>query len=125
MFVPVPEATAAGVFEEHANIAYTVEQWVLGRFIDGTDPPYTWVLSGMTFTATVLLGVFAGHVLRCALVANDEIRLAGAARRRLPRAPAGPGPSTCTSRSSSTSGPARWSCGPPAGATCCSPCSIS
>jgi predicted acyltransferase len=41
-----------------------VDQFVLGRFIDGTDPPYTWVLSGMTFAATVLLGVFSGHVLR-------------------------------------------------------------
>src|SRR6185436_3193049 len=55
---------SAGVLEEHANIAYTVEQWVMGRFIDGTDPPYTWVLSGITFTATTLLGVFAGYVLR-------------------------------------------------------------
>jgi predicted acyltransferase len=34
------------------------------RFIDHTDPPYTWVLSGITFTATTLLGVFAGYVLR-------------------------------------------------------------
>jgi predicted acyltransferase len=39
-----------------------VDQWVLGAFRDGT--PYTWVLSSMTFTATVLLGVLAGQVLR-------------------------------------------------------------
>jgi predicted acyltransferase len=63
MYVPVP-GRGAGVIEEFANIAYTVDQWVLGRFIDGTKPPYTWVLSSMTFTATVLLGVFAGYVLR-------------------------------------------------------------
>ncbi len=64
MYVPVP-GRGAGVFEEHANVAYSVEQWALGRFIDGTDPPYTWVLSSMTFTASVLLGVFAGQLLRC------------------------------------------------------------
>ncbi len=62
-YVPVPDH-GAGVLEEHANIALTVDQWVLGRFIDGTNPPYTWVLSGMTFTATTLLGVLAGHLLR-------------------------------------------------------------
>ncbi len=64
-FIPVP-GHGAGVFEPHVNIAYMVEQWVMGRFIDGTDPPYTWVLSSMTFAATVLLGVFAGYVLRSA-----------------------------------------------------------
>jgi predicted acyltransferase len=63
MYVPVP-GRGAGVIEEFANIAYSVDQWVLGRFIDGTKPPYTWVLSSMTFAATVLLGVFAGHLLR-------------------------------------------------------------
>jgi predicted acyltransferase len=62
-FVPVP-GHGAGVIEPHANIAYVVDQWVLGRFIDGTNPPYTWVLSSMTFAATVLLGVLAGHLLR-------------------------------------------------------------
>ena len=64
-YIPVPEH-GAGVFEERANIAYTVEKMVMGRFIDGTDPPYTWVLSSLTFTATVLLGVFSGYILRSA-----------------------------------------------------------
>jgi predicted acyltransferase len=62
MYVPV-RGHGAGVLEQHANIALTVDRWVMGRFIDGTDPPYTWVLSGMTFTATVLLGVFSGYIL--------------------------------------------------------------
>lgn len=62
-FVPVP-GRGAGVIEQYANIAYTVDQWVLGRFIDGTKPPYTWVLSSLTFAATVLLGVLGGHLLR-------------------------------------------------------------
>jgi predicted acyltransferase len=67
MFIPVPvegQEAARGVLQEHANIAYIVEKAVMGRFIDHTDPPYTWVLSGITFTATTLLGVFAGYVLR-------------------------------------------------------------
>src|SRR6476619_2506009 len=29
-YIPVP-GRGAGIFEEHANIAYTVDQWVLGR----------------------------------------------------------------------------------------------
>jgi predicted acyltransferase len=67
MFIPVPvegQEAVRGVLEEHANIAYLVEQWAMRGFIDGTNPPYTWVLSGITFTATTLLGVFAGYVLR-------------------------------------------------------------
>src|SRR4051794_134548 len=67
MFIPVPiegQEAARGVLQEHANIAYMVEQSVMGRFIDHTNPPYTWVLSGITFTATTLLGVFAGYILR-------------------------------------------------------------
>jgi predicted acyltransferase len=61
MYVPVP-GYGAGVLRPDANLALAVDEWVLGRFRDGT--PYTWVLSGMTFTASVLLGVFGGHVLR-------------------------------------------------------------
>ncbi len=53
---------AAGVLEPNANVAMAVDRYVLGPFRDGTT--YTWVLSGMTFAATTLLGVFAGHVLR-------------------------------------------------------------
>jgi len=60
MFVPVP-GYGTGTLRPDANLALAVDEFVLGRFRDGTS--YTWVLSGMTFTATVLLGVFAGHVL--------------------------------------------------------------
>jgi len=66
MFVPLA-GVGAGALEPYANVAYEVDKFVLGRFIDGTKPPYTWVLSGMTFSATVLMGVFAGHVLRSRL----------------------------------------------------------
>jgi predicted acyltransferase len=52
----------AGVLEPNANLAMTVDEYVLGPFRDGTT--YTWILSGMTFSATTLLGVMGGHVLR-------------------------------------------------------------
>jgi predicted acyltransferase len=52
----------AGELRPGSNLALTVDEMVLGRFRDGT--PYTWVLTGMTFTATVLLGALAGHILR-------------------------------------------------------------
>jgi predicted acyltransferase len=64
MYVPFG-GHPAGTLEPNANLALAVDEFVLGRFRDGT--PYTWVLSGMTFSATVLLGVFAGHVLRSRL----------------------------------------------------------
>ena len=76
-FVPIA-GHGAGSFETHANVAYSVDQFVFGRFIDGTNPPYTWALSGMTFTATVLLGVFGGHVLRSVLSPARRVLLLAA-----------------------------------------------
>jgi predicted acyltransferase len=64
-FVPF-EGHPAGTLEPTANLAYAVDKFVLGRFIDGTQPPYTWVLSSITFAATVMLGVMSGHILRAA-----------------------------------------------------------
>jgi predicted acyltransferase len=57
----------AGALEEHSNAALAVDQFVLRSFIDGTNPPYTWVLSGMTFTVSVFMGVFGSYVLRSRL----------------------------------------------------------
>lgn len=55
----------AGTLTENVNLALHVDEVVLGRFRDGTT--YTWVLSGMTFAATVLLGVMSGHILKSRL----------------------------------------------------------
>jgi predicted acyltransferase len=57
----------AGTLLPNANVAMAVDEFVLGRFRDGTT--YTWILSGMTFAASVLLGVQSGHVLRSGLSA--------------------------------------------------------
>jgi predicted acyltransferase len=61
MFVPFG-GHPAGTLLPDANVALAVDEFVLGRFRDGTA--YTWVLSGMTFAVSVLLGVQAGYVLR-------------------------------------------------------------
>jgi predicted acyltransferase len=61
--VPVP-GHGAGVLTPDGNLAIYIDRVILGRFIDGTDPPYTWILSCMTFPCTVMLGVMAGHLLR-------------------------------------------------------------
>ena len=61
MLVPVPEH-GAGVLTEQGNLAIYLDHLLLGQFDDGTT--YTWILSGMGFAATVLCGVFAGHLLR-------------------------------------------------------------
>jgi len=53
---------AKGTLEPHANLALYIDQALLGQFRDGTT--YTWILSSMGFTATVLLGVFGGYILR-------------------------------------------------------------
>jgi predicted acyltransferase len=52
----------AGTLEPNANLALTVDTFILGRFRDGTT--YTWVLSSLGFAATTMLGVMSGHVLR-------------------------------------------------------------
>jgi predicted acyltransferase len=61
--VPVP-GQDAGRFSEQGNLAIYLDRLILGRFQDGTNPPYTWILSSMTFGATVMIGAFAGQLLR-------------------------------------------------------------
>jgi predicted acyltransferase len=60
-FIPVP-GHEAGLLQEKLNLALYLDELILGRFRDGTT--YTWILSGMSFAATVLLGVLSGHLLR-------------------------------------------------------------
>ena len=47
------------------NIAIIIDQYIFGRFDDGTQ--YTWLLSGFGFIATTLSGLFAGEILRSKL----------------------------------------------------------
>ena len=53
-----------GLISENVNLAFYVDKVILGHFQDVTDPQYTWILSSMTFAATVMLGCLAGQLLR-------------------------------------------------------------
>ena len=60
-FVPVP-GHGAGQLTEQGNLAIYLDKLILGPYQDGTT--YTWILSGMTFATTVMMGAFAGQLLR-------------------------------------------------------------
>ncbi len=64
LWVPVP-GYGAGDLSPEGNLAMHIDRLVLGPFRDGTD--YTWILSGLGFGATVLLGALAGQLLRSSL----------------------------------------------------------
>ncbi len=61
IWIPVP-GYGAGVLTEEGNLAIYIDNLILGQFSDGKS--YTWLLSSMTFTTTVMLGAIAGHLLR-------------------------------------------------------------
>ena len=67
--VPVP-GHGPGVLEPTANLAMYIDETLLGSFRDGTT--YPWLLSSMAFAASVLLGVFGGHVLRSGQTQNRK-----------------------------------------------------
>lgn len=68
--LPVP-VFGAGRLTPEGNLAIHIDRVLLGPFQDGTH--YTWILSGLTFAATVLLGVLAGHLLRSHLTPYRKV----------------------------------------------------
>lgn len=62
--VPVP-GFGAGQLTPDGNLAIYIDKLILGPYQDGTS--YTWILSSMAFAATVMMGAFAGQLLRCEL----------------------------------------------------------
>ena len=64
MLVPVP-GFGAGQLTQDGNLAIYLDKLILGPYQDGT--PYTWILSSMTFATTVMMGAFAGQLLRSEL----------------------------------------------------------
>lgn len=52
---------------EELNLARYIDETLLGHFRDLDAQTYTWILTSMTFTATVLLGVFGGRLLGSSL----------------------------------------------------------
>jgi len=61
MLVPVP-GHGAVLLREDVNLALYIDHAILGDFEDGTT--YTWILSSLTFPCTVMLGVWAGMLLK-------------------------------------------------------------
>lgn len=59
-FVPVP-GQGAGVFTPTGNLALYIDDKVLSHFQEGAG--WTYIISSMTFTCSVMLGVFAGKIL--------------------------------------------------------------
>ncbi|WP_455674690.1 acyltransferase family protein [Phocaeicola sp.] len=54
--------TFAGDFTPEGNFANKLDRIVLGRFRG--DPTYTWIWSSLTFGVTVMLGTFAGRIMK-------------------------------------------------------------
>ncbi len=64
MLVPAP-GCPAGTMQEKLNLARYVDDVILHGFCDRSpDYSYTWILSGLGFAGSVLLGVMSGHLLR-------------------------------------------------------------
>ena len=61
----------AGTLERTINLPRYVDELVLGSF--RRDHDFTWVLTGLGFSATVLLGAQAGHLLRTRLPARRKL----------------------------------------------------
>ena len=51
-----------GDYTPEGNFALRLDALVLGRFQG--DPSYSWILSSLTFGVTVLLGAFAGQIIK-------------------------------------------------------------
>jgi predicted acyltransferase len=60
-FVPFP-GHAAGTLERYANLPRYIDTLVLDVF--RRDHSFTWIVSSLGFSASVLLGAMAGHLLR-------------------------------------------------------------
>ncbi len=63
VLVPVP-GQGPDPFGQQDNLAIYIDRLILGPYQDGTNPPYTWILSSMAFGAMVMMGVVAGQLLR-------------------------------------------------------------
>lgn len=57
-----------GDYTMEGSFAYAVDQAVIGKFRG--DLSYTWIWSSLTFTVTVMSGVFAGYIMKSASPAS-------------------------------------------------------
>lgn len=62
---------AAGTLEQTVNLPRYVDEFVMGHF--RRDHSFTWIVTSLGFSATVLLGAMAGHLLRGRLPARRKL----------------------------------------------------
>ncbi|NJB71711.1 putative acyltransferase [Saonia flava] len=63
--VPYVPGVGRSTLLPDSSFALYIDHLIFGRFDDGTQ--YTWLLSGLGFTATTLSGVFAGELIKSKL----------------------------------------------------------
>ena len=63
----------AGTLEQTINFPRYIDELILGGFRRGHD--FTWIVTSLGFSATVLLGAMSGHVLRGRLSATRKLLL--------------------------------------------------
>ena len=61
-----------GTFTMENNAALSFDHWVLGSFHDGLQ--YTWILTSLGFSATVMLGVFCGYLLQSSATQQTKLK---------------------------------------------------
>ena len=71
-FIPVP-GFGSGVLTPEGNLAIHLEHLIFGRFDDGTQ--YTWLLTSLSFAATVISGYFAGCLLKQGISPELKLKL--------------------------------------------------
>jgi predicted acyltransferase len=71
MLAPFPDREA-GVLEPHNNFVLYFDALVFGHFVDTSN--YTWAISSLGFGATLMLGVFGGHVLRAPIPETKKVQ---------------------------------------------------
>jgi predicted acyltransferase len=72
VFVPFA-GHPAGTLQQTANFPRYIDELILGNF--RRDHDFTWIVTSLGFTATVLLGAMSGHVLRGRLSAGRKLLL--------------------------------------------------
>ena len=63
----------AGTLEQTINLPRYIDELILGGFRRGHD--FTWIVTSLGFSATVLLGAMSGHILRGRLSAARKLLL--------------------------------------------------
>jgi predicted acyltransferase len=70
-YIPVPGIGHA-VLEPQQNIALYVDKLLLGSHQDGTN--YTWILTSIGFSVTVMTGVFASYILQGLISQSGKLK---------------------------------------------------